>query len=96
MIRLSKAAAADLRRIDTWLRPRAGAAVTDRVIEDILSDIHFLDRYPELGHAGREPGTRELGIAGLPYIVFYRIVGEDVVIRRVLHGAMQWPRPKRS
>ena len=65
MIRLSKAAAADLRHIDAWLRPRAGGVVTDRVIEDILSDIH------------------------------YRIVGGHVVIRRVLHGAMQWPRPKR-
>ena len=96
MIRLSKAAADDLRRIDVWLRPRAGDAVTDRVIEDILSDIHVLDRYPELGRAGREPGTRELVIAGLPYIAFYRIAGDDVIIRRVLHGAMQWPRLKRS
>jgi toxin ParE1/3/4 len=96
LIRISKAAAADLRRIDAWLRPRAGTTVTDRVMETILSDIEILDRYPELGRLGREPGTRELVIARLPYVAFYRIIGEEVVIRRVLHGAMQWPRPKRK
>lgn len=92
MIRLSRAAAGDLRRIDAWLRPRAGAAVTDRVLEGILSSIQGLDQYPELGRPGREPGTRELVMARLPYIAFYRITGKDVVIRRVLHGAQQWPR----
>lgn len=36
-------------------------------------------------------GTRELVITGTPYLVPYRVVGDVIVILRVLHGARQWP-----
>jgi len=56
-----------------------------RNIEELLSDT------PQIGRAGRMPGTRELVIPKTPFIVPYRLVGETVQVLRVYHGARQWP-----
>lgn len=44
-----------------------------------------------MGRPGREPNTRELVFAPLPYVVIYRIEDQAVEIMRVLHGAQRWP-----
>ncbi len=93
MIRLSLTAEKDLRRIDAWIRKDNGPLTAARVTEAILTSIEHLERFPELGRPGRLAGTRELGIAHLPYIAVYRLAAGDVVIARVLHGAQLWPRP---
>ena len=91
MIRLAEEARADLRYIRRWYRPRAGAAITDRILETILASIERLERQPMSGRPGRRAGTRELVITRYPYLVIYRLAGEDVEIARVLHQAQQWP-----
>ncbi|PPU05220.1 hypothetical protein XacyCFBP2565_21910 [Xanthomonas arboricola pv. corylina] len=53
--------------------------------------ISIIGTYPESGRPGRVPGTRELVIAGTPYIAVYQIDGNDQRVRRVLHGSQQWP-----
>jgi toxin ParE1/3/4 len=60
--------------------------------DEIERQIEMLAEHPKLGRAGRVRGTRELVIAGTPYIVDYRIKGEVVQVLRVLHGALQWPK----
>ena len=40
---------------------------------------------PNLGRPGRIPGTRELVVANLPYILPYRVRSDTVEILRVLH-----------
>jgi toxin ParE1/3/4 len=52
-----------------------------------------LARFPESGRAGKVPGTRELVIAGLAYILIYRVSGDAVTILRLLHGKQKWPQP---
>jgi len=52
----------------------------------------LLSDNPALGRTGRVRGTRELVIAGTPYIVAYRVRGEVAQVLRVLRGAQQWPR----
>ena len=49
-----------------------------------------LSQHPGTGRPGKYPQTRELVIAGTPYIVPYQITGEGISIIRVLHGAMKW------
>jgi toxin ParE1/3/4 len=44
-----------------------------------------------VGRPGRVPGTRELVIAHMPYIVPYRVRGEAIQILRVYHSARRWP-----
>jgi len=50
-----------------------------------------LGRYPESGRPGRVGGTRELVVAGTPYVVVYRVEASAVLVLRVLHGAQAWP-----
>ncbi|MBU0656347.1 MAG: type II toxin-antitoxin system RelE/ParE family toxin [Gammaproteobacteria bacterium] len=47
--------------------------------------------HPHLGREGRVTATRELIIAGTPFIVVYQLVPGQVQILAVLHGAMRWP-----
>jgi toxin ParE1/3/4 len=56
----------------------------------ILDTVGLLDRTPSMGRPGRVPGTRELVIAGTPYIVAYRAKRRSIEILRVLHGAQKW------
>ncbi len=53
----------------------------------ILATVARLAGYPESGRPGRVRGTRELVVAGTPYVVVYRADLAAVVILRVLHGA---------
>jgi plasmid stabilization system protein ParE len=52
----------------------------------------MLRRFPAMGHDGRVIGTRELVVAGTPYIAVYRKGRTSVRVLRVLHGAQQWPK----
>jgi len=53
--------------------------------------VGLLKKNPALGRAGRVAGTRELVVAGTPYVVPYRVRGEAVEILRVFHAARRWP-----
>lgn len=66
-------------------------AAAVEVAQQIWDVTQRLADHPGLGRPGRVEGTRELVIAGLPYIVPYVVEPNRVVILRVLHGAMQWP-----
>ena len=52
--------------------------------------------YPALGRRGRQPSTRELVVPGTPYLLIYRSSADTVEILRVLHGAQDWPPPRRG
>lgn len=69
--------------------PRAAINQIDSVIARVAS----LADHPEQGRPGRRRGTRELVIAGTPFIVVYRVrqKPERVEIIRILHGAQKWP-----
>ena len=61
------------------------------MIERIRDAVNRLARFPASGRPGRVIGTRELVIAGTPYIVPYRVTGDAVQIITILHGAQRWP-----
>lgn len=62
-----------------------------RTLQRIVDAIEQLERYPAIGRPGRVPGTRELVVAGTPYIVPYRVRSGQVEILRIFHGARRWP-----
>ena len=66
-----------------------GAAV--QAAKRIRDTIACLGDHPEIGRAGRIPGTRELVIPGLPYVVPYRVKREAIVILGVLYASKEWP-----
>ncbi|MEZ5451439.1 MAG: type II toxin-antitoxin system RelE/ParE family toxin [Thiothrix sp.] len=50
-----------------------------------------LAEHPFLGRPGRVEATRELVVAGTPFIVVYRVKSNQVDILAVLHTARRWP-----
>lgn len=66
-------------------------AAAARTVMHIEKAVALLAEQPHLGRSGRVPGTRELVIADTPYLVPYRVKGENVVILRVFHGRRRWP-----
>ena len=90
-LRLSPLAQADLRGIARKVKGDNGAAVAARIAGRITATLRNLERFPELGRPGREPGTRELGVASLPWIVVYRLRSDVIAVDRIIHGAMLWP-----
>jgi addiction module RelE/StbE family toxin len=75
----------DLEAIYDYLSPRNPAAA-QRVIEDLLIATDSLATFPHRGRTGRLPGLRELVIVS-PYVIIYRIAGDEVLILRVWHSA---------
>lgn len=62
-------------------------AAAERVFYAISDSVSRLGDYPNMGHAGRVPDTRELSVTGLPYIVVYEVSAEVVTVLAVFHGA---------
>jgi toxin ParE1/3/4 len=86
----SEDAETDLDDITAYIaRSNAGAAV--RVRGEIERRIEVLADHPEAGRSGRVARTREMFLAGTPYIAVYLIRDDDVTVLRVLHGAQRWP-----
>ena len=87
-----KSAEADLNEAFDYLLDRNPQAAL-RIYGVIRQKVELLADPPYLGRAGRVENTRELVIAGTPYIVAYtmdRLI-DAVVILRVLHGRRLWP-----
>ena|SRR6516225_353778 len=62
-----------------------------RMRDEIERRLEVLADHPRAGRAGRVGGTRELVLAGTPFICVYCIKRDNVIILRVLHGARRWP-----
>jgi len=62
----------------------------------VLEAVELLSINPALGKAGRVAKTRELVVAGTPYIVIYHVKSSRLEILRIFHGARQWPDKNRK
>lgn len=63
----------------------------NRIGAVIVTAAARLGETPALGWPGRIAGTRELVVAGTPFIIAYRLPETSIEILRVLHGAQLWP-----
>jgi toxin ParE1/3/4 len=61
----------------------------ERLATRIVAVVEALRNHPRLGHAGTEPGIRELVIGGTPYVVLYRVRAQRVIISTIWHGAQR-------
>jgi len=83
-------AASDLKEIAQYIaQDDPGAAY--HVALKIKASADSLAHNPELGRPGRVANTRELIIAGLPYILPYTIKKKQVCILAVMHNSRKWP-----
>jgi toxin ParE1/3/4 len=89
-IRWTRPALADLEAIGDFIA-RDNPAAARRIVVGLVASVDALRDYPNLGRPGRLTGTRELVVSGTPYVVPYRVLGDDVQILAVFHGARRWP-----
>ncbi|MCL2363495.1 MAG: type II toxin-antitoxin system RelE/ParE family toxin [Defluviitaleaceae bacterium] len=92
-VRFLQEALDDLEEIILYIAQDSRAAAL-RMHGKIMEKANDLSVFPKRGRLVpdkkmSEAGYRILGIK--PYLVFYRIIGRDVFIYRVLHGAANYP-----
>ncbi len=68
----------------------------DRMIDRIQAAAESLAEFPKLGRAGKLRGSREFIVSGTPYILVYELAIGVIQIRRVIHGARDWPPSKKK
>ncbi len=90
-IRWTQPAARDLTQICDYIEEHEGSEAARRVAARIYERIGTLPGFPQHGRHGRKQGTRELVLAGLPYLAVYRMRDDVIEISRILHGAQKWP-----
>lgn len=61
-----------------------------RTVLRIRRTVELLEAHTGIGRAGRVPGTRELVIAGTPYVVPYRVRAGEIEALRVLDAVRRW------
>lgn len=70
---------------------RDNRAAAQKVVEAIYKTAEKLELFPEIGKAGRVPGTRELPLEKYDYTIIYRIKAAKVVVYSVLHQRVRYP-----
>ena len=63
----------------------------EKMFWHIWNSVEALSEHPEKGRPGRIFKTRELVIQGYPFIVPYRIRGDEVQVIRVFHTSQKLP-----
>jgi toxin ParE1/3/4 len=89
-VRWTKPALRDLEEIGDFI-VCDNAIAAAKTVAAILDQAEAVATHPHLGRAGRIAGTREFVVAHTPFVVPYRVVGDDVQILAVFHGARRWP-----
>ena len=76
----------DLPEIWTYIAHDKPDAAT-HLVSRLREASETLATQPHMGRAGRVPHTRELVVAGTPYVLVYRITARHVEIIAALNGA---------
>jgi toxin ParE1/3/4 len=82
---------ADFRAISQYIEQNGGIEAANRVSRGIYESIQTLRTMPYRGRPGKIADTRELVVPGLPYVAFYRVIGDRVRVFGIVHGARNWP-----
>jgi len=90
-VRWVRSAVLDLRHVRDYIAADNPDAA-ERMGARIQSAVAMLARFPQLGRAGRAAGTRELVVAGTPYIAVYSVTTKRVHILAIIHSARKWPK----
>ena len=83
-LRFTPRALSQFSSIGTYIA-RDDPAAAVRVGQRIQSICNTLVRVPGLGRTGALPGTREVSVPGLPYVIVHRVTIEEVVVLGIYH-----------
>ena len=85
-LRYTLLALADLEAILDYISDRSplGAQRIQARLRDVLE---LLSQYPKIGVPADDARIRRLTIAPYPYLIFYEISDDEIVIHAIRHGA---------
>ena len=82
----------DLEEILAYYYLEASPKVAEAVERRIVGEIESLPPFPErVRVSDRVPGTRELVVNKLPYVVFVQLRDEAFIVLNVVHTKRQFP-----
>ena len=88
-VRWTTRAAQDLEEITNYIL-KDSATSAETVARKLFDVANSLDSLPNRGRPGRMPGTRELVISSLPFVIVNQVDSEAVEILPIHHGARNW------
>ena len=88
-VRFAPRARDDIAGIHSWLSERTAAART--VISEIRRTADLIGEYPQIGRLTDIPGVKVLPVVRYPYLVYYTLEPDEVVILHVRHGSRAAP-----
>lgn len=89
-VRYTDTALSDLRDIQTYISQNDPAAAL-KVGAAIESAVLLLCLFPQKSRRIRWRGERALPLSRYPFIIFFRIKGDELEILRIRHGARRHP-----
>jgi toxin ParE1/3/4 len=89
-VRWTPRAADDLENIANYLFDNTPTHA-ERLIRSLYDAATGLRSFPNRGRPGKKPGTRELVLRSLPFILVYQVEEDVVHIARILHAAQKRP-----
>jgi toxin ParE1/3/4 len=86
---LSSLAESDIRAIWEYIAQN-NVSAADRLIDRFTETFERIAQFPESGERFEHPkGEFRIRVVA-PYLIFHRVIGDEVDIVRVLHGARHW------
>ena len=89
-LRWSLAAASDLEAIANYLYLNHPSFAAN-TIQKLYGAVQSLKTFPFSGRIGRKPGTRELVLVPLPYLLIYSVDEDAIHVLRFLHTSRNVP-----
>ena len=89
-VRYTETALIEINEIFAYISEHTASAAK-RVVARIERTIRNIGDFPEMAQETREPGVRRIPSGRYPYLVYYTVEADEVVILHVRHGARQWP-----
>lgn len=89
-VRYTEAALLEIDSIFSYVAERDPVAAA-RIVTRIEQLVSRLAAFPHLGHAADEPSVRVVPLGRYPYLVFYAIGFDEVMIVHVRHAARRPP-----
>lgn len=89
-VRYTRQARDDLKSIDEYLRTRSVAGARN-VRARVKKTVQALSAAPGLGRPTERPRLRVIGTRRYPYLIFYRMGDDAVVIVHIRHAAREDP-----
>jgi plasmid stabilization system protein ParE len=86
-IEITPEAENDIFSLAAEIQKQNNSATAKLILAEIKNQLNALAEYPELGRVGGCEGTREIVMAGMPYITIFERINNLVVVVRVLRGS---------